>query len=185
MTIVELSVNTIDDPDWLRASIMNQLAKVPKDVVEGYCDGMVEGVSAILSMREAVSLHGEPTVLVCVLEKMSAIQLKNLATVVGILSSHAVDKRVQDLVDATLGTSPITEQAVEKASALVAMIKVLREQGVTFEDLASQARLRQILGCSLLIMSEVFERILLTRFSNAPIDELDQLLALANNLSCK
>lgn len=159
--------------------IIKSLGEIPHDIAKEYSDVFGAYIEDQLILKNIVSSSDRPHLVRHLVDGLNEIQLTRLSTIITHLTSDACEKKIKEIINATLGISIPTPESKMKASELVDLVKILNiNHEEKAKELADIGRLIRTF-CDLLVvcrMGDHVENYMRDRLSMIPESDLDWLL---------
>jgi len=159
--------------------IIKSLGEIPHDIAEEYSDALGAYIEDQLLLKNIISSSDTPHLIRHLVDELSENQLIRLRTIITHLTSNACEKKITEIINATLGISIPTAESKMKASALVDLVKILNiNHAEKAKELADIGRLIRTF-CNLLATCRIGDHVesyMRDRLSMIPEDDLDWLL---------
>lgn len=159
--------------------IIKSLGGIPHDIAKEYSDAFGAYIEDQLILKNIISSSDRSHLVRYLVDGLSETQLTRLSTIITHLTSDACEKKIKEIINATLGISLPTESSKMKASELVDLVKVLNiNHEEKAKELADIGRLIRIF-CDLLVvcrMGDHVETYMRDRLSMIPESDLEWLL---------
>lgn len=159
--------------------IIKSLGEIPHDIAKEYSDAFGAYIEDQLILKNIVSSSDRPHLIRHLIDGLSENQLTRLSTIITHLTSDACEKKIMEIINATLGIIIPTPESKMKASELVDLVKILNiNHEEKAKELADIGRLIRTF-CDLLVvcrMGDHVESYMRDRLSMIPESDLDWLL---------
>lgn len=165
-----------------REEVSKSLTAIPKDIADGYVNGINGYIEELLTVRNIISSIGSPNFCKFLIDGLNQTQLDTLRKLTVYLSAEDPLREIRGIMESGYGIVLPTEESIAKAREILDSIKCRNiNRNAVAEEFTGLAKSFQMVAGILILLNldERFEQIIFERLSKTPLPDLDRLMLVA------